>query len=105
MGKYCFKHEYKLGQNSRSLQHCEKITICKEARQSSEKNTYFRKKNYVNNNGQKQSNMLLTLPIADMYMLISYGTLIHGYPGARDGIKSVFAIPKPYIIFYDRIRV
>lgn len=39
------------------------------------------------------------------YMLISYGTLIHGYPGARDGIQSVFAIPKLHIIFYDRIRV
>lgn len=37
-------------------------------------------------------------------MLISYGTLIHRCPGARDGIQSAFAIPKPHIIFYDRIR-
>lgn len=105
--KYGFQNEYKLKSKNpeKVFNSCKKITIDEETTRSFEKILSFQEKLQFNISTIGRNTVLCFQPYSRC-LLINYGILIHGYPGATAGIKkNIFAIPRPHIIFYNRIRV
>lgn len=106
LGKYCFKHEYKLkSKNSKNVFNSCKGELCEEKTRNLLRKYYLFKKTYNANISTTGRNAVILLPtlyfiLADN-LLVDYGTLIHEFPNTRIGRKKK-CICSPRTTYYLR---